>query len=289
MFRNRTYSTSIFATFLVSFGFFGAIIFLPRWFQFVNGSSATESGYQIFPLLLGLIASSIVSGILVSRTGRYKAIILSGLAIMSVGLVLLTQLTATTELPTLWLWMFITGIGIGPTLSVFTIVVQNAVPFSQLGVATSNLTFFRQIGGSIGLALTGTIFGTRFIEELPVRMVAAGVPAPAVAQFAGGSTSVLDDLVGVGGDLGAQILATMPAALQDAVRPLIPAIVQGIHEAFSAGVASSFQLGVVTTVLAFVVALAMRELPLRSVNAPPPEHAQADEARGTLSRLPATE
>ncbi|MFP5343347.1 MAG: MDR family MFS transporter [Candidatus Limnocylindria bacterium] len=101
MFRDRTYTASIVSTFFVSFGFFGAIIFLPRWFQFVNGSSATESGYQIFPLLIGLIGSSIVSGILVARTGRYRSIILSGLALMTVGLVLMTQLRADTPVPVL--------------------------------------------------------------------------------------------------------------------------------------------------------------------------------------------
>ncbi|MEX2183687.1 MAG: MFS transporter, partial [Chloroflexota bacterium] len=264
MFRNRTYTSSLISTFLVSFGFFGAIIFLPRWFQFVNGSSATESGYQLFPLLIGLIGSSIVSGILVSRTGRYKAIILVGLAIMTVGLVLMSQIRATTELPVLWLWMFVTGVGIGPTLSVFTIVVQNAVPFSQLGVATSNLTFFRQIGGSVGLAITGTVFGSRLVEELPGQLTAAGVPAPVVTQFAGQTTGVLDDLVGVGGDLGAQILASVPEAFRDALVPLIPAIVGAIHEAFSVAVSASFQIGVVTTILAFLAALVMRELPLRT-------------------------
>ncbi|CAN5605623.1 hypothetical protein BH20CHL7_BH20CHL7_03780 [soil metagenome] len=270
MFRNRTYTSSLISTFLVSFGFFGAIIFLPRWFQFVNGSSATESGYQLFPLLIGLIGSSIVSGILVSRTGRYKAIILGGLAIMTLGLGLMSQITATTDLPVLWLWMFITGVGIGPTLSVFTIVVQNAVPFSQLGVATSNLTFFRQIGGSVGLAITGTIFGSRLVEELPTQLVAAGVPPQVVSQFAGQSTSVLDDLIGVGGNLGDQILASVPPAFQDAVRPLIPAIVGGIHEAFSIAVSASFPIGVVTTILALVAALVMRELPLRTTRGPAP-------------------
>jgi EmrB/QacA subfamily drug resistance transporter len=267
MFRNRTYTSSILATFLVSFGFFGAIIFLPRWFQFVNGSSATESGYQIFPLLIGLIGSSIVSGILVSRTGRYKPIILFGLVTMTVGLLLMTQLHANTELPVLWLWMFITGVGIGPTLSVFTIVVQNAVPFSQLGVATSNLTFFRQIGGSVGLAITGTIFGTRLLEEIPTQLQAAGLPQQVVSQFAGAGTSALDNLVGVGGDLGAQIIKLVPPQFQGAVQPMIPAIVQGIHEAFSIAVASAFQIGVVTTSLGFVAALALKEIPLRSSNA----------------------
>ena len=119
LFRNRTVAGSIIATFLITFGFFGAIIFIPRWFQFVLGSSATMSGYQMLPLLAGLIISSIAAGALVSRTGRYKAIILSGLAVMAGGLLLMSNLRTTTDLPVLWLWMFVTGLGIGPTLSVF--------------------------------------------------------------------------------------------------------------------------------------------------------------------------
>jgi EmrB/QacA subfamily drug resistance transporter len=280
MFRNRTYAASILSTFLISFGFFGAIIFLPRWFQFVNGSSPTESGYQILPLMIGLIVSSIVSGIIVSRTGRYKALILGALGLMTVGIVLLTQLRADTDIPTLWLWMFVAGVGIGPTLSVFTIVVQNAVPFSQLGVATSNLTFFRQIGGSVGLAVTGTIFGSRLIEEIPVQLQQAGLPPQAVAQFAGAGTGALDQLVGVGGEggLGAQILGLVPEAFRATVEPMIPAIEGGIHQAFSIAVASAFQIGVVTTILAFVAALAVRELPLRTTNAEAP--AVAASAKG---------
>jgi len=290
MFRNRTYTASLLSTFLVSFGFFGAIIFLPRWFQFVNGSSATESGYQIFPLLIGLIGSSIISGILVSRTGRYKVIILTGLVLMTVGITLMTQLKADTDITTLWAWMFITGAGIGPTLSVFTIVVQNAVPFSQLGVATSNLTFFRQIGGSVGLAVTGTIFGTRLVEELPGQLTAAGVPAQAASQFANAGTSVLDDLIGVGGNLGEQILATVPEAFRAAVQPIIPLIVDGIHRAFTIGVTAAFQLGVVTTVLAAGAALFLHEIPLRThtgeAPAPAPAAAGADKPAGRLSGSP---
>ncbi len=224
LFRGRTYSASIVSTFFVSFGFFAAIIFLPRWFQVVRGASATESGYQTLPLLIGLIASSIIAGILVSRTGRYKIIILFGLAMMAIGFTLMSQLTATTELPMLWLWMFITGIGIGPTLSVFTIVVQNAVSFRFLGVATSNLTFFRQIGGSVGLAIASTVFGTKLLEEIPGQLVVAGVPQPVVDGFAGSGNLDLNQLTGVG-DLGAAILAGVPAAIRPAIEPLIGNIV----------------------------------------------------------------
>ncbi|MEZ4597322.1 MAG: MDR family MFS transporter [Chloroflexota bacterium] len=152
LFRNRGYSVTILTTFLTAVGFFGAIIFLPRWFQFVREVSPTDSGLQTLALLAGLILSSIVSGALVSKTGRYKWIITVALAIMVVGLYLLTGLTASTELPELWVWMFITGLGIGPAFSVLTIVIQSVVPFERLGVATSNLTFFRQVGGSVGLA-----------------------------------------------------------------------------------------------------------------------------------------
>ncbi|MFP5343346.1 MAG: hypothetical protein ACLGIJ_10555 [Candidatus Limnocylindria bacterium] len=166
--------------------------------------------------------------------------------------------------------MFVAGVGIGPTLSVFTIVVQNAVPFSQLGVATSNLTFFRQIGGSVGLAITGTVFGSRLLEEIPVQLTAAGLPGPAVDAFAGQGTAALDDLVGVGGDLGTQILASVPAAFRPAIEPLIPAIVGGIHEAFSIAVSASFQIGVVTTIAALVAAFAIREIPLRASDGPAP-------------------
>ncbi|TAL11160.1 MAG: DHA2 family efflux MFS transporter permease subunit, partial [Chloroflexota bacterium] len=167
LWKNRTYVSSILSTFFVSFGFFGAIIFLPRWFQVVRHETATASGYLIFPMLIGLIGSSIVAGALVSRTGRYKAIVIAGLVSMTVGITLMTQLRADTSYPVLFLWMFVTGLGIGPTLSVFTIIVQNAVPFSKLGVATSNLTFFRQIGGSVGLAIAGTLFGQGLTDELP--------------------------------------------------------------------------------------------------------------------------
>jgi EmrB/QacA subfamily drug resistance transporter len=287
MFRNRTYTSAIVSTFLISFGFFGAIVFLPRWFQVVAGSSARDSGLQILPLLAGLIISSIVAGVLVSRTGRYKVIVSVGLVVMTVGLVLMSQLHATTDLPMIWLWMFVTGVGIGPTLSVFTIVVQNAVPFRQLGVATSNLTFFRQIGGSVGLAITGTVFGSRFLEEIPLQLTAAGLPPQAVDQFAAGGAGSLDDLAGVGGDLGAQILSGVPAAFRSQVEPLIPAIVGGIHEAFTIAVTAAFQIGIVTTILAFLAALALKEIPLRTtMGDAAPVGDRAPEASGDAAGSP---
>jgi EmrB/QacA subfamily drug resistance transporter len=263
LWKNRTYASSMTATFLISFGFFGAAVFLPQWFQFVQGATPTNSGLYSLALLAGLILSSVGSGIIVSRTGRYKMVILTGLVLMIVGLVLMSNIRADTQLPVLWAWMFVAGMGIGPTLSVFTIVVQNAVPMRALGVATSNLTFFRQIGGSVGLALLGTVFGNRLTAEIPTQLVAAGVPKTFVDQFqsAGGQGS---SLVVVGQDLGQKILAGVPEAFRSAVEPLIPKIVFGIHQAFSLSISEVFLIGAATTGVALVAAAFMREIPLRT-------------------------
>ena len=269
LFRDRTYAGSMAAVFLASFGFFAAIIFLPRWFQVVNGSSATESGYQVLPLLAGLILSSVVSGALVSRTGRYKGILLFALVCLALGLWLSTGLRADTQLPLLWAWMFITGVGIGPTLSVYTIVVQNAVPQERLGVATSNLTFFRQVGGTVGLAIAGTIFGTTLSSEAPSqlrsRLLEAGVPADRIeslSELAAGQNLDQDDLAGVG-DLAARILEAVPEAFRATVEPFLPVVVEAIHEAFSLAVGETFWLGVLATIAALGATFLVRDQPLR--------------------------
>ena len=272
LFRNRTYTVSMAAAFLASFGFFGAIIFLPRWYQVVNGSSATESGYQLLPLLAGLILSSVFSGQLVSRTGRYKWVTVGALSTLALALLLMTNLRSDTPPPVLYVWQFVAGLGIGPTLAVFTIIVQNAVPWQKLGAATSNLTFFRQVGGTVGLALAGTVFGSTLQSEAPrqveAQLVAAGVPPAQLDQFAGqlsSSAFSLDDLSAVG-DMGARILAQLPAESRALLEPYIPAIVGGIHQAFSLAIANTMWLSVVATMVAAAAALALREVPLRSTH-----------------------
>ena len=158
LFRNRSYAVTILATFLAAIGFFGAIIFLPRWFQFVKGVSPTDPGCRRSRCSRASSSARSSPASSSRRTGRYKWIVIGALAMMSLGMFLLTGLTSRTDLPVMWAWMFITGLGIGPTLSVFTIVIQSVVPFDRLGVATGNLTFFRQVGGSVGLAIVGTLF-----------------------------------------------------------------------------------------------------------------------------------
>ncbi len=267
LWKSRAYSASMISVFFAAFAFFGAIVFLPRWFQVVEGFSPTYSGLAALPLVIGLIFSSIVSGILVARTGRYKWLIVGSIVLIGIATLMMTQLTKDTPLPIVWAWMFLAGLGVGPTFSVFTIVIQNAVPFRQLGVATSNLTFFRQIGGTIALAFVGTIFATTFQEDLVPQMTAAGVPPQVLAGFGQGTGSFdTNQLTGVG-DVGASILASVPAQFQAAVAPAIPAIVEGIHGAFSLAVGQTFWLGVLGSIVAAIAAVAIRELPLRTSNA----------------------
>ncbi len=283
LFRLRTYAASMAATFFAAFGFFGSIVWLPRWFQFVRGESATESGYQVLPLLLGLIIASIVSGQLVSRTGRYKWLTVGAILVMAAGLTMMTQLRADTPLPALWFWMFVTGVGVGPTLATFTIIVQNAVPFHMLGVATSNLTFFRQIGGSVALAITGTILGTTFAEKIPTELTSVGVPQQIASQFAtggGGAGVDFNQLSGVGVDLGKLILADIPSQFQSLVAPFIGQIVQGIHQAFSLAVAQTFYIGIAAAVVAAIAAATMHEHALRTSFGP--QRAAAPESATAL-------
>jgi len=266
LFRERTVAATIGATFFASFGFFAAVVFLPLYFQVVLGRSATASGYEMFPLLIGVMAGSIGSGQIVARTGRYKILILGALALVILGSFLLTHLEAGTDIWILRAWMLILGLGIGPTLAVFTIVLQNAVPVSILGAATSALTFFRQIGGSVGLAVAGTFFGTQLRSHLPAELAAAGVPAQLIDRFAG--TSFDRNEIGAGVDLAASLRAAieaapLPPAVRDQVLALVPNVVRGIYEAMSRSIGDVFWLGVGAAILAFLASLAIREIPLR--------------------------
>ena len=257
LFTNRSFTISVIAMFMASMAFFTPVVFLPRWFQVVEGATATQSGYQILALLGGLIVSAILSGQVVARTGRYKLLALGSPVVLAVGLFLLSNLRADTPLPLLWSWMFITGIGVGPIFSIFTLVVQGAVPPRQIGTATSSLTLFQQIGGTVGLAIAGTVFGARLAEELPRQLAESSLP-PQIATRLATSGGAAGQLVGVG-DLGKAILAGAPPEAQAQLAPFIPEIVAAIHRAFSLAVASTFAFGIVAAVVAVAVVLFLRE------------------------------
>jgi MFS family permease len=217
----------------------------------------------MLPLLAGLIFSAIAAGQIVARTGRYRLLLAGALLLMAFGLFMLSNLRADTPLPVLWAWMVVTGLGVGPTFAVFTLVVQNNVPVERIGTATSNLTFFQQVGGTVGLAVTGTIFATSLADQLPGQLVAKGVPAEvggALAASGGG----LDSLTGVG-DLGAAVLAALPEVARAQVQPFIPAIVDAIHAAFSIATANTFVIGIGASLVAAGLVLLLREAPATAV------------------------
>ncbi len=258
LFRNRAFTVSVASVFLAASGFFTAVVFLPRWFQVVLGSSATASGYQMLPLMGGVILSATASGQIVSRTGRYRPLVFSALVVMAAGLAMLTQLRADTPIALLWAWMFVTGLGVGPMFAVFPLIVQNNVPISQLGTATSSVSFFQQVGGTVGLAITGTIFATSMAHEVPVAIQSAGVPSQVGQALAGGGG--LNAVTSVG-DLGAALLASLPPDVRGVVEPFLPSIVDAVHQAFSIATASTFAIGIGTSILAAGLVLLLRDAP----------------------------
>jgi MFS family permease len=162
LFRNRTFALSVAATFLVSCGMFAAIMFLPLFVQGVAGASATSSGAVLTPLMLGFIGSSIAGGQLVARTGRYKRLTQAGFAVAAAGMFLLSRMPADATQGLVVRNMVVVGLGLGAMMSVFTIIVQNALPFAQLGQVTASLQFFRSIGGTLGVAVLGSVMTNRF-------------------------------------------------------------------------------------------------------------------------------
>jgi EmrB/QacA subfamily drug resistance transporter len=255
LFRGRDYSVSMAAVFVFGIAMFAAVIFMPRFYQTVRGISATASGYYIWPLLVGLMGGSIGTGLLISRLGRYKWIMVAGAAVMLVGGFLLTHLTAGVSDWELWSWMLILGLGIGPAMAGYTVVVQNAVPPDRLGVATSTLTFLRQIGASVGLAAAGTIFSSSFANRLPTNLAEEGVPQPVIVQMVKLS-GVLQNV----GNGRALLEHLLPGPLQ----PLIPKVIAGANNALALAIGDLFWITIVAGVLGLAFTLILRDLPLRS-------------------------
>jgi EmrB/QacA subfamily drug resistance transporter len=257
LFRNRTFAVAGISSFFAIFGFSALIIFLPLWFQVVRHESTTASGYLLFPFLAGLIFSSIMAGQVASRTGRYKLQLVGSMAVMAFALALFSNLRGDTSYPILWAWMLIAGLGVGPTMALFTVIVQNDVPFAQLGTATSDLTLLRQIGTSVALTVSFTLFRNNLSWGLiHDSVVGAGAPASAVpvvapAGFDPGS------LISVGGGGIGSAISAVPAALQ-------PAFLAGFNQAFSVAIADSAWIGVVSALIALAACLALVEKPLRA-------------------------
>jgi EmrB/QacA subfamily drug resistance transporter len=195
LFRNRTFAVGNAAAFVIGMGFLGAIVFLPLFMQRVVGVSATSSGFASIPLVLGLVVGNIVSGQLVSRFGRYKPLMLIGLMIMVLGFGIAGfTLTVNSTYWEVFFKMIVMGLGLGPSIPLFTLAIQNAVSPMKIGVATASATFFRQMGSTIGVAILGSVFANVLSADLKTDMAAIKADLPASMQ----------SQIGAGGSVGGE-------------------------------------------------------------------------------------
>ncbi|CAM5546274.1 MFS transporter OS=Streptomyces rimosus subsp. rimosus (strain ATCC / DSM 40260 / JCM 4667 /NRRL 2234) OX=1265868 GN=SRIM_016640 PE=4 SV=1 [Streptomyces rimosus subsp. rimosus] len=177
LFRNPVFTICSVLSFIVGFAMLGAMTYLPTYLQFVDGVSATMSGVRTLPMVAGLLGTSMLSGVVVSRTGRYRVFPIIGTGVMVLGLYLMSTMGADTGVWLESLYMFVLGLGIGLAMQVLTIAVQNTVNYHELGSATSGVTFFRTLGSSFGTAVFGTLYSNRLEPNLKAALAKSpGVP-----------------------------------------------------------------------------------------------------------------
>jgi EmrB/QacA subfamily drug resistance transporter len=234
LWKNKVFSVATGLEFLVGFAMFGAIIFLPLWLQTVGGASAQNSGLLILPLMAGLMISSIGSGRLITKTGRYKRFPVTGTALIAVGLWLLSTMGVGTKFAESSIYMVILGLGIGMIIQVMVLAVQNSVEHRDLGTATATESFIRSMGGAFGVAVFGAILTNRLTHNLKQLLPSGSTINP--GSLTGSPASI----------------AKLPPLIHDAV---IRSLANAIHVVFLAAVP--------LTILAFVVTWFLPERPLR--------------------------
>jgi EmrB/QacA subfamily drug resistance transporter len=172
--ENRVFRVGGALSLIVGFALFGAVVFLPLYFQTVKGASPTDSGLHLIPMMVGLLVTSVVSGQIIARIGRYRMFPIAGTAIVTVGMLLLSRLDVGTSTLSSALYLLVVGLGLGMTMQILVLAVQNAVDYSVLGAATSGVTLLRAIGGSLGTAVFGAIFTSRLHSQLSGALPASG-------------------------------------------------------------------------------------------------------------------
>ena len=256
LFRNRIFSASSAVGFVVGFAMFGAIAYLPQYMQIVKGVSPTISGLRLLPLMAGLLATSITTGRLVSRWGRYRIFPIMGTATMTIGLYLLSHLGVTTSTWLSSLYMLVLGAGIGGSLQVLVVAVQNSVSYADLGSATAGTTFFRSIGGSFGTAIFGAVFSNVLAGDLLASLHGLSLPH-GVSAASGASPAVL---------------AHLP-----------PAIHLGYITGYATALHTVFLVATPFGALAFLLSWTIRDIPLRTTaGKPDPADTLAPTSRPTV-------
>jgi EmrB/QacA subfamily drug resistance transporter len=237
LFRGRTFNAATGVGFVAGFTMFGALVYLPLYLQTVKDASPTASGLELLPLVAGMLTTFIMTGRLVTKTGRYKIFPIIGSAVLAIGLAILSTIGLHTAFGTLAIAMVIIGLGMGLIMQVIVVAVQNSVPYAQLGVATATATFFRTIGGCFGVSALGEVFNTRLLDSLKTHASAAQLRV-----ISGGS------------------VAANPAQINHLATPE-KVLFLG---AFSHALSGVFLFAVPFAVLAFALGFLMKEIPLRT-------------------------
>ncbi|MEH0825409.1 MULTISPECIES: MDR family MFS transporter [unclassified Micromonospora] len=235
IFRNRTVSLATVASVLVGVAMFGGTVFLSQYFQISLGKSPTVAGLMSLPMIFGLLVSSTIAGQLITKFGRWKAYLVAGAAVMTVGMLLLGTIDADTSVLVLSIYMAVLGIGVGMLMQNLVLAAQNDVPAQELGAATSVLTFFRSMGGAIGVSALGAILANRVTSLTAEKLGPAAVAG-------GGSAEVPD-------------LSTLP-------EPLL----RIVQDVYGTATADLFLIGAPIALLALIVVLFIKEKPLHTLS-----------------------
>ncbi|MCS5497966.1 MFS transporter [Cnuibacter physcomitrellae] len=241
LFKNPIFVNATAIGLTLGIGMFAAIGFIPTFLQMSSGTSAAASGLLMLPMMVGLLGTSIASGIIITRTGKYRLFPILGTLITAGAMVAMTTLAATTPVWLICVYLFFFGAGLGLIMQVVVLVVQNAVPAAQIGVATSSNNYFREVGAALGTAVFGTIFTTRLSENLTSVFTQAGASAADASQ----ATATLDP----------QALNQLPEAVH-----------QGVVDAYADALAPVFWYLLPFIAAAFVLSLFLKQIPLQDVS-----------------------
>jgi EmrB/QacA subfamily drug resistance transporter len=260
LFKNSVFTISNVSGMLLGMGMFGTIMYVPFYVQGVQGESATISGLVEMVMTISMVTSSIIVGNLITKTGKYKLFALLGLIIMAVGLILNTTLEVESTLTRLILQLIVVGIGLGVNMPVFNITVQNAVSHKYLGVATSAMQTFRQIGGTVGVALLGSVMGNKMTDEL-VNIQNGAVPAPP-PEMAEDMAKLQNPQVLMDTKQLEGIRSELPAEMT----PFFDQFIQVLKNALNTSLTTVFLVSAGIILIAFVTTLFLKEIPLRTTN-----------------------
>jgi MFS family permease len=247
LFKNHTFSLTSLLGAVIGAGMFGAIVMLPLYLQVVKGDTATSAGLKLIPLMLGIVSTSIISGKLISKHGHYKRFPIMGTALMTVGILMMTRLQVDTPFWQIAIYAVFVGAGLGLSMQTIVIALQNSVDFKDMGVATSSNTFFRSLGSVFGTAIFGSILTNRVGYYLHSNFADLETRNP--TAFNGFDKLKLEETI----KNNTAVLKTLPPEIQATA---LNAFVNSFHIVFFAAAP--------VTAIGFLLALKLRETPLRT-------------------------